>query len=153
MDRQIIFVGGKRFTIVTDESEAYMKKLVERVDTRLKSIISSNPKLDKDSAAILASLDYCDEEYKLRQNLEDVKEQIKDYIEDTARLHKEIAQLKAQNVILQDKINKILNITPAEEKKTQQKEKKIIATGKIEHSVPKILDGAVQQSLFNNEKN
>ena len=36
MDRQIIFVGGKRFTIVTDESEAYMKKLVERVDTRLK---------------------------------------------------------------------------------------------------------------------
>lgn len=153
MDRQIIFVGGKRFTIVTDESEAYMKKLVERVDTRLKSIISSNPKLDKDSAAILASLDYCDEEYKLRQKLEDVKEQIKDYIEDTARLHKEIAQLKAQNVILQDKINKILNITPAEDKKTQQKEKKIIATGKIEHSVPKILDGAVQQSLFNNEKN
>ncbi|MCI6652308.1 MAG: cell division protein ZapA [Ruminococcus sp.] len=153
MDRQIIFVGGKRFTIVTDESEAYMKKLVERVDTRLKSIISSNPKLDKDSAAILASLDYCDEEYKLRQKLEDVKEQIKDYIEDTARLHKEIAQLKAQNVILQDKINKILNITPTEDKKTQQKEKKIIATGKIEHSVPKILDGAVQQSLFNNEKN
>ena len=153
MDRQIIFVGGKRFTIVTDESEAYMKKLVERVDTRLKSIISSNPKLDKDSAAILASLDYCDEEYKLRQNLEDVKEQIKDYIEDTARLHKEIARLKAQNVILQDKINKILNITPAEDKKTQQKEKKIIATGKIEHSVPKILDGAVQQSLFSNEKN
>lgn len=153
MDRQIIFVGGKRFTIVTDESEAYMKKLVERVDTRLKSIISSNPKLDKDSAAILASLDYCDEEYKLRQNLEDVKEQIKDYIEDTARLHKEIARLKAQNVILQDKINKILNITPTEDKKTQQKEKKIIATGKIEHSVPKILDGAVQQSLFNNEKN
>ena len=95
MDRQIIFVGGKRFTIVTDESEAYMKKLVERVDTRLKSIMSSNPKLDKDSAAILASLDYCDEEYKLRQKLEDVKEQIKDYIEDTARLHKEIAQLKA----------------------------------------------------------
>ena len=125
MDRQIIFVGGKRFTIVTDESEAYMKKLVERVDTRLKSIISSNPKLDKDSAAILASLDYCDEEYKLRQKLEDVKEQIKDYIEDTARLHKEIAQLKAQNVILQDKINKILNITPTEDKKTQQKEKKI----------------------------
>lgn len=153
MDRQIIFVGEKRFTIVTDESEAYMKKLVERVDTRLKSIISSNPKLDKDSAAILASLDYCDEEYKLRQKLEDVKEQIKDYIEDTARLHKEIARLKAQNVILQDKINKILNITPTEDKKTQQKEKKIIATGKIENSVPKILDGAVQQSLFNNEKN
>ena len=49
MDRQIIFVGGKRFTIVTDESEAYMKKIVERVDTKLKSIISSNPKLDKKS--------------------------------------------------------------------------------------------------------
>ena len=153
MDRQIIFVGGKRFTIVTDESEAYMKKIVERVDTKLKSIISSNPKLDKDSAAILTSLEYCDEEYKLRKNLEDVKGQIKDYIEDTARLHKEIAGLKAQNVILQDKINKILNITPKEENKTNQKEKKIIATGKIENSVPKILDGAVQQSLFNNEKN
>ena len=53
MGRQVVFVGGKRFTIITDESEEYMKNIVERLDTRLRSIISTNPKLDKDSAALL----------------------------------------------------------------------------------------------------
>lgn len=52
MGRQVVFVGGKRFTIITDESEEYMKNIVERLDTRLRSIISTNPKLDKDSAAL-----------------------------------------------------------------------------------------------------
>ena len=73
MGKQIVFVGGKRFTIITDESEEYMKNIVERLDTRLRSIISTNPKLDKDSAALLASLDYCDEEYKIRKKLDENK--------------------------------------------------------------------------------
>ena len=28
MGKQIVFVGGKRFSIITDESEEYMKKIV-----------------------------------------------------------------------------------------------------------------------------
>ena len=152
MDRQIIFVGGKRFTIKTNESEAYMKKLVERIDTKLKSIMSVNPKMDKDSAAILASLDYCDEENKMREKLEDIRNQIKDYLEETEVLHKEIKKLKEENIHLQERIDKILNVTTEKKEEKRTQEKKVIATGKIENSVSKIFDGAVQQSLFNNEE-
>ncbi len=152
MDRQIIFVGGKRFTIKTNESEAYMKKLVERIDTKLKSIMSVNPKMDKDSAAILASLDYCDEENKMREKLEDIRNQIKDYLEETEVLHKEIKKLKEENIHLQERIDKILNVTAEKKEEKRTQEKKVIATGKIENSVSKIFDGAVQQSLFNNEE-
>lgn len=152
MDRQIIFVGGKRFVIKTDESEAYMKKLVEKIDTKLKSIVSANPKMDKDSAAILASLDYCDEENKLRIKLDEVKEQIKDYLAQTEELHQEILKLKAENSLLQTRIDKILNVTPDKDAKPAS-ERKVIATGKIQNNTPKLFDGAVQQSLFNNEKN
>jgi cell division protein ZapA (FtsZ GTPase activity inhibitor) len=146
MSKQIIFVGGKRFTVITDESEAYMRKITDRVETRLKSISSTNPKLDRDSVAILACLDYCDEENKLRESLERVKNQIKDYLEDSNRLHKEISDLKVKNMELSTQLDKVLNISS--EKKDKPKEKKLVAAGKIENNVPKILDGAVQQTLF-----
>lgn len=151
MGRQVVFVGGKRFTIITDESEEYMRNIVDRLDTKLRSIISSNPKLDKDSAALLASLDYCDEEYKIKEKLEENKEQMKDYLNEITLLHMEIDSLKRENKEMQMKINKILNV---EDNTVKEKlpEKKIIATGKIEKSMPKILGGAVQQSLFNNTK-
>ncbi len=151
MNRHIIFVGGKRFTIKTEENEEYMKKVVERLETKLKSIMSVNPKMDKDSAALLASLDYCDEENKMREKLETIKEQIKDYLAETERLHNEIAELKSENALLQMKIDKMLNVEP-EKKAKPVGEKKVIATGKIKNSVPQFFDGAVQQSLFNNEK-
>lgn len=151
MGRQVVFVGGKRFTIITDESEEYMRNIVDRIDTKLRSIIASNPKLDKDSAALLASLDYCDEEYKIKEKLEENKEQMKDYLNEITLLHMEIDSLKRENKEMQMKINKILNV---EDNTVKEKlpEKKIIAAGKIEKSMPKILGGAVQQSLFNNTK-
>lgn len=151
MGRQVVFVGGKRFTIITDESEEYMRNIVDRLDTKLRSIISTNPKLDKDSAALLASLDYCDEEYKIKKKLDENKDQMKDYLSEITRLHMEIDSLRRENKEMQMKINKILNV---EDKSVAEKlpEKKIIATGKIEKSMPKILGGAVQQSLFNNTK-
>ena len=152
MGKQIVFVGGKRFTIITDESEEYMNNIVERLDTRLRSIISTNPKLDKDSAALLASLDYCDEEYKIRKKLDENKEQMKQYLSEITRLHMEIDSLKREKKEMQMKINKILSVDPDDVVNEKVAEKKIIATGKIEKSVPKILGGAVQQSLFNNTK-
>ena len=114
--------------------------------------MSVNPKMDKDSAAILASLDYCDEENKMREKLEDIRNQIKDYLEETEVLHKEIKKLKEENIHLQERIDKILNVTAEKKEEKRTQEKKVIATGKIENSVSKIFDGAVQQSLFNNEE-
>lgn len=151
VDKQVIFVGGKRFTVITNESEAYMKKITDRIDTKLKSIMSSNPSLDKDSAAILASLDYCDEEYKLRDKLKTAKKQIKEYLEDSANLHNQIKELKMKNMELESNLEKILNVNMPKESEKNPKEKKIVATGKIEKNVPTIIDGAVQQSLFDKQ--
>ncbi|MCH5201584.1 MAG: cell division protein ZapA [Oscillospiraceae bacterium] len=162
MGKQVIFVGGKRFIIRTEESEAYMKKVVERVDTKLKSIIASNPLIDKESAAILASLDYCDEEYKIRERLEEIKEQIKDYLEETEELHKEIKDLETKNMELQaalERYNKIADpkdTIPKDDIKNKEektvKGKKVLATGKIENKTPTVIDGAIQQSLFHMEE-
>lgn len=157
MGKQVIFVGGKRFIIKTEESESYMKKVVERVDTKLKSIIASNPLIDKESAAILATLDYCDEEYKLRERLEEIKEQIKDYLVETENLHKEIKELKTKNIELQADLDRFIktanpkDIVKEKEEKTT-KGKKVLATGKIENKAPTVIDGAVQQSLFHMEE-
>lgn len=151
MSRQVIYVGGKRFTVITDESEAYMKKITEKLDTRLKSISSSNPQLDRDSVAILASLDYCDEEHKIREQLNNVKSQIKDYLDDVNRLHREIAELKEKNIELQSKIKTLKKVPEKKDnkkKKTDNNEKVVVAAGKVENNAPTVMDGAVQQSLF-----
>ena len=77
---------------------------------------------------------------------------MKQYLSEITRLHMEIDSLKREKKEMQMKINKILNVEPDDVVTEKPSEKKIIATGKIEKSVPKILGGAVQQSLFNNTK-
>ena len=144
MSRQIIYAGGKRFTVITDESEAYMRKITEKLDTRLRSIASSNPQLDRDSVAILASLDYCDEENKLREQLGDVKQQIKEYLENVSELHREIERLKSENEKLKNRLEAIKNFPVSRE----NGEKVVIAAGKVKNSETAVTDGAVQQSLF-----
>lgn len=145
MSRQVIYAGGKRFTVITDESEVYMRKLTEKLDTRLRSIASSNPQLDRDSVAILASLDYCDEENKLREQLSDVKIQISEYLENVVELHREIDALKAENEKLKNRLEAIKNFPVSRENGS---DKVVIATGKVKHNETAVTDGAVQQSLF-----
>lgn len=92
----VIYVAGQRFSITTSDSEEYVIGIGEKVDVMIKGIAKDNPRLNRDACAILAALDLCDDETKLRQMMEVLRSQVKDYLEANEKLREENETLRAQ---------------------------------------------------------
>ena len=90
-----VFVSGHKLTLITEESEKYVTDIASKVETTINSLFSAS-NMSKEKCAVMAALDFCDDEFKSRMTLNEVKEQIKEYIEDTAKLRAENEALKAE---------------------------------------------------------
>ncbi|MBR3971435.1 MAG: cell division protein ZapA [Ruminococcus sp.] len=91
-----IYVAGQRFSITTSDTEEYVIGIGEKVDLMIKGIAKDNPRLNRDACVILTALNFCDDETKLRQMLEVLREQVKDYIGSNEALRAENAKLKEE---------------------------------------------------------
>ena len=90
-----VFVSGHKLTLITEESEKYVTDIASKVETTINSLFSAS-NMSKEKCAVMAALDFCDDEFKSRMILNEVKEQVKEYIEDTAKLRAENEALKAE---------------------------------------------------------
>ena len=93
--RVLIFVAGQRFSILTDEEERYVLDLASGVDARISSIVMGQDMI-RERAAVLAALDYADDCEKNRRELNEIKEQVKDYLAEIEKLSGENERLKAE---------------------------------------------------------
>lgn len=92
----VIFVAGQRFSITTTDTPEYVIGIGEKIDVMIKGIQKDNPKLNRDACAILTALNICDDETKLRQMMEVLREQVKDYLNANESLRAENAALKKE---------------------------------------------------------
>ncbi len=136
MNKHTVFVAGKRFVLLSDDKESYVKRLADEVSATITKIISENPTLDRRSAALLCALDYADdmEKEKLRcKSLSDkaqpfitqADKQAKQIRELTAILEKkdeEIKSLKEENEKLKNELENKARNSEAEEKETPAEE-------------------------------
>ena len=102
-----VFVSGHKLTLITEESEKYVTDIASKVETAINSLFAGS-NMSKEKCAVMAALDFCDDEFKSRMTLNEVKEQVKDYIEDTAKLKAEIEALKAENEKLKGEKEELL---------------------------------------------
>lgn len=101
----VIYVCGQRFPLITDDSENYVVKIGNMVDSRIKEIGLGNPRLNGLSCALLAALDYCDEQQKCIAAINEQKSQINDYVNTVVKMQKEIDQLKKEISLKDQQIN------------------------------------------------
>lgn len=90
----VIYVAGQRFSISTADSQEYVIGIGEKVDVMIKGIQKDNPRLNRDACAILAALSLSDDESKLREMMEVLRTQVKDYLEANEKLREENEELK-----------------------------------------------------------
>lgn len=102
-----VFVAGHKLNLITEESEKYVTDIASKVETAINSLFSAS-NMSKEKCAVMTALDFCDDEYKARVALTEIKEQIKDYIEDSAKLREEIEALKAENAKLKSEKEELL---------------------------------------------
>ena len=94
--RVTIFAAGQRFTILTGEEEKYVLEIAKKVDERISSLIFSQG-INRERAAVLTALDFADDNEQDKRAIAEIKEQIKDYVTEIARLNEENTRLNADN--------------------------------------------------------
>ena len=89
-------ICGATYTIVTEDEPEYVESLGELLDSEMKSITGANPSLSLIQCAILVALDQADNCKKATAAADNLRAQIKDYIErrEIDRLNRELENLR-----------------------------------------------------------
>lgn len=83
-------IGGATYTIVTEDDPEYVEGLAETLNDEIRSICNANPTLSMTQAAVLVALDQTDACKKASASSDNLRAQIKDYLEDSARARMEV---------------------------------------------------------------
>lgn len=97
-NKVIIEVSGREYTLVSVESEDYVRGVAAEVSRRIEETQYKSLRVSKQDAAILTCLDLCDENFKLQQNNDNMREQILGYIDEIAQLNKKLARFERQRM-------------------------------------------------------
>jgi len=95
-------ICGTDYYINADEDPKYVEGLGDELDQTLSGILRDNNRLSITQAAILACLDYMDTAKKAEETADNLRNQIKEYLEDSARYQME-AEVAKREV---DRLNK-----------------------------------------------
>ena len=95
-------IFNRDYRLLTDESKEYTADLASVLNRRLDELMSGKSTLTPQDGAALIALEACDDLFKTRSNLENIRSQIKNYFDDAAdskaraeAAEQECARLKA----------------------------------------------------------
>ncbi len=101
INRIKLMIAGSSYIIATNDDEAYLQSLAERIDKDIADVMARSPSASVTKAAVLTALSYLDEARKASNGADNMRAQIKSYSEDASRAvmeadqyRKEVAQLK-----------------------------------------------------------
>jgi len=100
-NRITITIAGKDYTLVAEESAAYVQKVAAQVDTKVSELIHGG-KLSLVDAAVLTAVNLADEYFKEAEANENLRAQMKGYLEEATKTKLELAEAKREIFKLQN---------------------------------------------------
>ena len=94
-NRVTMNICGEEYTLVADESSAYMAKVGALVDQRMSELMEA-AHMGRSDAAVLAAVNIADELYKAQESAENLRRQLKTYLDEASQAKAEISELKRQ---------------------------------------------------------
>jgi cell division protein ZapA (FtsZ GTPase activity inhibitor) len=83
-----VSVGGIDITIQTDEDRGYIQKLAAKVDEKVGTYLRMGAKVTVAQAAVLTAMELCDEFEKNNAAVENMRAQMRSYIDDYTHRHR-----------------------------------------------------------------
>ena len=77
-------ICGSSYVVNTSESEDYMQNLADRLNLDMNELMASSNSVSITTAAVMTALNYRDELEKASGSADNMRRQIKDYLEDAA---------------------------------------------------------------------
>jgi len=102
-NRVVVNICGEEYTFVAEESAAYMQKVANYVSEQMSSVLDS-AKVGRTDAAVLAAANIADELFKAQASAEQLRSQIKGYLDEAGKAQSEVSELKREVFRLQQKL-------------------------------------------------
>ncbi len=84
-----LHIGGIDYYITTDETVEYTTTLGDKIDKRMTEILRSNSLITANQAAVLTALELADELEKTNSSTDNLRAQIKEYLDEANKAKKE----------------------------------------------------------------
>ena len=103
-NRVVINICGEEYAFIADESATYMQKVGTYVSEKMEEVLSS-AKVGRTDAAILTAANITDELFKAQAASEQLRSQIKGYLDEASRAQSEVSELKREIFRLQQRLD------------------------------------------------
>ena len=90
-----VTIAGGEYRLIGGEDEEYTRRIAAHVDTKINEVLNSS-NISMIEAAVLAGINITDEYYKALETADNLRSQLKDYLEDSGRMKAELADLKRE---------------------------------------------------------
>ena len=104
-NRVVVNICGEDYTLVADESASYMQKVSTYVNDKLDEVLTG-AKVGRTDAAALTALNIADELFKAQAAAEQLRSQIKGYLDQATKAQAEASDLKREVFRLQQRLEK-----------------------------------------------
>ena len=102
-NRVVISICGEDYAFVADETPSYMQKVGNYVGEKLAETMSDS-RVGRTDAAVLTAVNIADELFKAQAAAEQLRSQIKGYLDEASRAQNEASDLKREVFRLQQKL-------------------------------------------------
>ena len=99
-NKVVVTIGGREYTMLAVEDEAYVRRCAGHVNTQLQEVLSG---LSQADAAVLAAMNIADQYFREQAAAENLRRQVKDSLEEASRLKMELSEAKREIFKLQNK--------------------------------------------------
>ena len=103
-NRVTINICGEEYTFIAEESATYMQKVGTYVSEKMEEVLTS-AKVGRTDAAILTAANIADELFKSQAASEQLRSQIKGYLDEASHAQSEVSELKREIFRLQQRLD------------------------------------------------
>ena len=104
-NRITVSICGEEYTLLAEENPSYMQKVAALVDAKMSEIMSAG-RVSRMDAAVLAAANMADEMLKQQGSTENLRRQLKGYLDDANKAKSELSECRRELVKLQQKQQK-----------------------------------------------
>lgn len=96
-----VTIADQEYNVLATEDESYVRKVAAHVDSQVREVMADG-RISAANAAILAALNIADEFYKEQEASENLRRQLKEYLEEGTKLKMELSEAKREIFKLQN---------------------------------------------------
>ena len=104
-NRITVNICGTDYTLMAEESPSYMQKVAALVDGKMNELMTAGH-LSRMDAAVLAAVNIADDMLKQQGSTENLRSQLKGYLDDATKAKNEASELKREVFRLQQQLEK-----------------------------------------------